>query len=509
MRFVVLGLVVAVTGCVNAVEDEGAVMGAGNFNEDQKMVAQCTPASTVPGIDVSYYQDTIDWNGVANDGNVKFAFIRYSDGLSFHDSQWNNNWQGARAAGVMRGAYQLFRSNQNPIAEADALANAIGQLEPGDLPPVIDVETTDGQSSSTIARHVDQWLNEVQAKLGVRPIVYTGPYFWRDSVGGADETASPLWVAHYGTNCPYVPPPWTSWTFHQYTDHGNVQGIHAAGTDFNVFGGTMDQLTALTVGGTGSTPPPPSNPPPSNPPPSNPPPPTGTCDALDASGGIIDNDSACFQAGGGQQWLTDVTTSGYGGSCITTGTTAASSRENFAQWTLNPSVDATYELEVYVGQTGTSRQAKYVITHADGTTSAVINQNAVDGWVSIGAYHLSPGVAQSVVLNDNTGENSSLGRRLTFDGLRVTVVDNSNPNPPPPASNPCPKVMVQGTGSVLNIRPQPNTSQAAIGQLPDGSVVDRVDTVTGESIGGNTNWYKINNGSITGFITAAYAVCHS
>jgi len=70
-------------------------------------------------------------------------------------------------------------------------------------------------------------------------------------------------------------------------------------------------------------------------------------------------------------------------------------------------------------------------------------------------------------------------------------------------------VQVHDTGSVLNIRPQPNTNQAAVGTLDDGSIVNRLQTVTGQAVSGTTTWYKITDGQVSGFVTGAFARCHS
>ncbi len=236
-------------GCVNEVGDEGGFMGAGfvGSTDEEAMTAKCAGGSTVKGIDVSYYQGAIDWGRVKNDG-VKFAFIRVSDGLGYHDSRFGANWSGAKAHGVLRGAYQFFRSNESAVAQADLLINKIGgHLGPDDLPPVIDVESADGQSAHTIATKVKAWLNRIHDKLGVNGIVYTGPYFWQDSVGGANLSSHPLWVAHYGTQCPLVPGAWSRWTFHQFTSSGRVAGI-GGNVDTNHFNGTLAQLKSTFAG---------------------------------------------------------------------------------------------------------------------------------------------------------------------------------------------------------------------------------------------------------------------
>jgi lysozyme len=203
---------------------------------------ECEAGPTVAGIDVSYYQESIEWRRVRRAG-MRFAFIRVSDGVTVEDPRFAKNWSGAKRAGMLRGAYQHFRPEESATAQADLLVAAIAR-DPGELPPVIDVEVDGGKSPDQVADRVRTWVARVRSQLGVEPIIYTGPEFWRERVGGADLSSQPLWVAHYTRNCPTVPPPWTTWTFWQHTDSGQVPGIEGP-VDLDVFAGTLDDLEDL------------------------------------------------------------------------------------------------------------------------------------------------------------------------------------------------------------------------------------------------------------------------
>lgn len=204
--------------------------------------AACEVGPTVRGIDVSYFQESIAWRRVRQAG-VQFAFIRVSDGTTVADPRFADNWAGARRVGVLRGAYQYFRPEESAIAQADLLIAAV-RRDPGELPPVIDVETDGGKSPAQLAAKVRAWVERVRAQLRVEPIVYTGPEFWRERAGGADLASQPLWLAHYTPGCPLVPAPWTRWTFWQHTDRGTVPGI-AGPVDLNVFAGDYFALEEL------------------------------------------------------------------------------------------------------------------------------------------------------------------------------------------------------------------------------------------------------------------------
>jgi GH25 family lysozyme M1 (1,4-beta-N-acetylmuramidase) len=207
----------------------------------------CAEGPTVRGIDVSKWQDAIDWDRVAGSG-VRFAFIRVSDGARVHDERFERNWREARRVGLLRGVYQFFRPGQDVAAQANLVIEAI-RGDSGELAPVIDVEDTDGRSRAQVAAAVAEWIRLVSAGTGRTPIVYTGPYFWRDQVGNPDQSASPLWIAHYTTGCPLISEDvWPRWTFWQYSSSGRVPGI-SGNVDMNYFNGTMADLHALASGG--------------------------------------------------------------------------------------------------------------------------------------------------------------------------------------------------------------------------------------------------------------------
>jgi lysozyme len=202
-------------------------------------VPGCSDGPTTPGIDVSYYQETIDWPRVHRAG-MRFAFIRISDGTTISDQMFVRNWAGAKRAKLLRGGYQHFRPDESAAAQADLVIAALAR-EPGELPPAIDVEVTGGKTPAQIAAGVRTWIDRVRSRLHVEPIVYTSPDFWRDRVGDANLSAQPLWVAHYTTDCPRVPAAWTHWTFWQHSEAGQVPGIDGP-VDLDALSGSLDAL---------------------------------------------------------------------------------------------------------------------------------------------------------------------------------------------------------------------------------------------------------------------------
>lgn len=209
----------------------------------------CGGSTTTKGIDVSKWQATVDWAKVAGDG-VKFGVARTSDGTTYDDAYFTANWQGMKNNGIIRGAYQFFRPDQDPVAQAKFMIsklNKAGGLKSGDLPPVLDLEKNGGLSTSGVVKAVDKWIAYIEQNTGRRPIIYTGSYFWDSNAATTKYSSYPLWTAHYTTkSCPLVPNAWSKWAIWQYTDKGKVNGVSGS-CDMNRFNGTVSDIMALAA----------------------------------------------------------------------------------------------------------------------------------------------------------------------------------------------------------------------------------------------------------------------
>jgi lysozyme len=229
-----------VFGCGDA-DYEGESAGAGYVDTiTQEMTTKCgaDKYQGPQGADVSKWQGDFNWTAAG----VVFGFARVSDGLNYPDSWFDANWQKMKAAGILRGCYQFFRPAQDAVAQANMVVQKVGRLGTGDLPCVIDVEATDGQTPATVASRVQTWLDVVERGTGKKPIIYTGPYFWESNVRSTAFGGYPLWIAHYGPSCPSIPNGWSNWTFWQYCDGNTQYCSNGKGWDRNVFNGTLDEL---------------------------------------------------------------------------------------------------------------------------------------------------------------------------------------------------------------------------------------------------------------------------
>jgi GH25 family lysozyme M1 (1,4-beta-N-acetylmuramidase) len=204
-----------------------------------------------PGIDVSRFQETIDWAQVRGAG-IGFAFVQASRGSGLDcavrpescgaDPYWAFNYATAKANGIRVGPYHrafvggsnLAEARADAVAESDlfiASVRATGGLVRGDLRPALDVETPfAGLTHKQLRTWVRVWVKRVRRALGPRPIIYTNATSWA-ATGNTREFARSkhaLWVANWNVRRPAVPAGnWArrGWSVWQWTSSGSVPGI--------------------------------------------------------------------------------------------------------------------------------------------------------------------------------------------------------------------------------------------------------------------------------------------
>jgi GH25 family lysozyme M1 (1,4-beta-N-acetylmuramidase) len=223
---------------------------------------QCMPATTLRGVDLNPAGNgTLDWSSAS--GSTSFAIIKATQGTSYTDSDFASNWAALKAAHIVRGAYHFFDATVSGVTQANYFLEVVGTMEPGDLPPTLDIEcpvagesdclgngSSGAASGSQITQAMNDFLNTVKAATGLTPIVYSfGSWFSDNGVDTTGLEAYPLWLADYsGTNCFNVPSPWSAPTIWQYDSSGTVAGVNV---DDNYFFGGAAQLAAFTIGGSG------------------------------------------------------------------------------------------------------------------------------------------------------------------------------------------------------------------------------------------------------------------
>jgi lysozyme len=201
---------------------------------------------SIHGIDVSKYQDVIDWSSVKDMkvGNVQmsFAFIKATEGLGNEDAYFKRNWKKIKDAGMARGAYHFFLSTKSGKAQAENFINSV-ELQPGDMPPVLDIEQTYGVSPEKLRERAKEWLQTVRDYYHVTPIIYTNVDFYKQYLKD-DFDEYPLWIAHYlQKDRPSI---YRDWAFWQHSEAGRVNGILTR-VDFDVFNGDSAEFRKMLI----------------------------------------------------------------------------------------------------------------------------------------------------------------------------------------------------------------------------------------------------------------------
>ncbi len=201
---------------------------------------------SIRGIDISHYQDQIHWekvrNASMNNDPVTFVIIKATEGVTLMDDNFNENFYQAKNNGLIRGAYHFFTPEVDAAKQARFYLHQV-HLEPGDLPPVLDVEKKGNLTTEQLQKAVKTWLDIVEKHYGVKPILYTGYKFRTDVLGESRFIEYPFWIAHYYVNkLEYK----GNWTFWQHTDCGKIDGIKGF-VDCNIFNGSMQDLMGLVL----------------------------------------------------------------------------------------------------------------------------------------------------------------------------------------------------------------------------------------------------------------------
>jgi lysozyme len=197
----------------------------------------------VIGVDVSGHQGDVDWPSLAGSG-VAFAYIKATEGGDFRDKKFQQNWYGARTAGMPRGAYHFFTQCRSG---ADQAANFIQTVpkEAGMLPPAIDAEHMGpcprGQIVPDMRREMLAFMSLVEAHYGKRPVVYVTREFDQAYLNGYFETES-FWVRSL-----FWPPSIRTnhWLFWQFHHRGQRPGISSP-VDLDAFRGSASDLVEMT-----------------------------------------------------------------------------------------------------------------------------------------------------------------------------------------------------------------------------------------------------------------------
>lgn len=194
------------------------------------------------GIDISRHQGVVNFDKVKSTG-VSFIFVRATDGVTYQDPTYRENFLSAKKLGITVGAYHFYETNDDPVAQITNFTDIV-MLRPGDLPPVVDIERLHNKNDINVVANLKRFLDGIENHYGVKPIIYTGLNFSNKHLTEFGEY--PLWVAEYRKGELTLPKGWTHWTFWQHSQSGKIDGIEVA-VDLNRFQGDQASFDNLLI----------------------------------------------------------------------------------------------------------------------------------------------------------------------------------------------------------------------------------------------------------------------
>lgn len=170
------------------------------------------------GIDVSTYQDNIDWYTVAE--NNHFAIIRAGYGFGHIDDFYQRNYQNAKAAGVKVGAYwySYASSINDAIEEANYFVQALAGKQ-FEWPVYYDIEERSIFNlgiASDIAKAFCDVLERNRYYCGIYSSTNAFDNYFDDYV----KQRYTIWLAHWDVDVPSYQGRYDVWQYHVGTTPG-------------------------------------------------------------------------------------------------------------------------------------------------------------------------------------------------------------------------------------------------------------------------------------------------
>jgi lysozyme len=181
------------------------------------------------GIDVSHHQGSIDWDRVAAD-DIAFAYVKATEGGDHVDARFAENWAGAHAAGLERGAYHFFTLCRPGREQAENFLATVPH-DARALPPAVDLELAGNCAArpdrAALDAELGAFLVAVEGATGETVVLYVGDDF--EAVYDVRERLGrPLWHRRVLRR-----PGLDGWWIWQVNGHASVEGIDGD-VDLNV-----------------------------------------------------------------------------------------------------------------------------------------------------------------------------------------------------------------------------------------------------------------------------------
>ena len=193
----------------------------------------------IGGVDVSEYQGDIDWSVLSNQ-DIDFAFIKATEGSTYTDEHFSENWENASKTDLRIGAYHFFSLESSGRSQAEHFCYTV-QATANMLPPVVDVEPYGAYKDITEkdVSELTDWLTVTEEYYGIKPIIYTTSKWYNKQIKDSFPNYD-IWIRSVYSK----PNKDIEWTFWQYSNRMNLDGYDGEEKyiDMNVFCGSAEEF---------------------------------------------------------------------------------------------------------------------------------------------------------------------------------------------------------------------------------------------------------------------------
>ena len=181
-------------------------------------------SATYDGIDISSHQGFIDWAKVSSDKDIRFVYIKATEGATYHSPHYVHNLTNARRYGVLVGSYHYLTTTSSIDDQFKNFSHyALKAIQ--DLEPMLDVETRGQWSRAQLMDSVEKFCRLTEQHYGVQPMIYSTMGFYNKNLTPRFNDHH-LYIGRYSTDEPEIN--WQGkYTIWQYTETGIVPGIDA------------------------------------------------------------------------------------------------------------------------------------------------------------------------------------------------------------------------------------------------------------------------------------------
>jgi lysozyme len=190
----------------------------------------------VTGIDISGHTGKIDFLKISQQ-KIDFVYIKATEGKTFVDRNFEQNYLNSRLSIVPVGFYHFFLFNREGKDQAENFLNSI-QGKKTLLPLVVDVEEWGNvtiKSRAKVIIELQTFIKLVELRTGKRLMIYANESSYEKYIMDNFER-NELWICSFNIN-PNIDKKWTFW---QHSHQGKYEGANGM-VDINTFNGSKEE----------------------------------------------------------------------------------------------------------------------------------------------------------------------------------------------------------------------------------------------------------------------------